>query len=305
MLRLVLFTILFCSLSVHIDAQSTKPTRSKKPTWDKHIKLKGSKAKINKADGWIFDLESEKWISEKDEIYNLDNFDKLEFGVGILDNKKYLYLKKAFTSIYTFHNPDRPNRKWDDKYKREYVYILDLDQYNTKISAIDDTSYTEVHLDVLTYKDLLVAPDISAYDFSQSSYYTTLRENKIKEYREILENLPKWEDDSLRAIITEQMQIVEIPFRDRNKLIIKFKADEAKEKVRFFFYTIQTNFQDGWKEWKISQPDNFFQPKRPFSALEITDEISNIMQSDEQLDYFHFEVDYNKFMDFIRAPLEF
>ena len=83
--------ILFINIIHNLTAQDNPIiTSGQNKKWDEYLKLEKPKAKLDNATGWVYDFESDTWIYSQNEIEAIDNFNKLELGIGILDDKKYL-----------------------------------------------------------------------------------------------------------------------------------------------------------------------------------------------------------------------
>jgi len=298
MRKLILPFILLYSLSVYLNAQTNGNEK-----WDLHIKLEKPIAKLDKATGWFHDVENDNWISGQNEIVDLDNFDKLEFGVGLIDGHKYLYLRKTHEYIFHYHDESNHDKRWSDKHKDSYLCVLDLDQYKEEVLKMTDF-YNVLYLDILAKEDVYAdGMNIFSFNFSESPYYTLVRNQKIKAYEEAIEEAERlrydWEVEGLE----KELEDAKIPFRDKHKLIIKSVTDENREKVQFFIFYANTYYENKWNERYIPQV-NIFQSKNVYDAIEITDDVMDIMWSDNLFEYFHYETEYDKFMDFIQAPLK-
>lgn len=297
MVRIVFILILLYSLSVKLEAQNPE-----QDGWDMHVKLEKPQAKLNEAEGWLYDPQNDTWINKKNEIVNLDNFNNLKLGVGLLDGKKYLYLVKEYVTSYFRHDADNPRHTWTDDIKSNFVYLLDLEQFKKEVQQINDI-YNVLHLDILEKQGLRADKSrMLPLNTSQSPYYESLRKAEISVYMEKLQNAVDlyypYQIEELQGVLKEKR----VPFRDRHKLIIKFDADENREKIRFFIFEANTYYLKGRY---IIPYGNFFMAKDQDNTIEITEDMMYIMWSEETFDYFFFEADYQKFMNFIKAPLDF
>lgn len=301
--RYLLFLILFPLLSPYSSAQKKKNERTVISGWDAYLRIEDPIVKLDKAIGWIYDEQNNNWISGKNEIINLDNFEKLEFGIGILDGKKYLFLKKTYMHICNYHDENNTQKRWSTKDKRRFVYILDLEQYKQEVSLITN-SYNVLYLDILIDQNIVKDDEIDIYpiNITKAPFYETRRQIPIKSIEKSLNNAIEKQDKEKIDKLQKELKRAKTPYRDRNKLIIKFLVSE--DIVRFFIFRANTDYQNAWNGRYIPQ-NNFFQSKNVFDAIQINNDIQDIMWSDVVFDYFHYEIDYNKFMNFIQAPLNF
>ncbi len=305
--------ILFINIIHNLTAQDNPIiTSGQNKKWDEYLKLEKPKAKLDNATGWVYDFESDTWIYSQNEIEAIDNFNKLELGIGILDDKKYLYIKKSCKYIFNYQDEvytsevDDVNYVWKQKPEKKegaFVYILDLEQYKKELSYMSD-SYNVFYLDILTTSNLIgkyvdkVLPD----KFSESPVYKESREKKRANLVSIAENEldeaiksgnTKWIEYTKRTLKIRQRSDEEI----RDKLLIKFLIDKKKERVLFFIFEINSYGQ--------IPTNSFLQCKYVIEKPEIEDDVCKMMLSEQVFDYLYYEVDYKKFMKFIQAPKNF
>ncbi|MDR2954497.1 MAG: hypothetical protein LBV43_05405 [Prevotella sp.] len=291
---IAVFTICYI-LPVYLNAQIYETDG-----WDASVRMEKPKVKLDRATGRIYDFEKENWVSKRREIVNLDNFDKLEFGTALLDGKKYLYLRKTCELAIHFHYEKDSTERWTDKDKNYLIYMLDPEQYKTEMLKLND-DYNVLYLDILEkQKTELIEPVIYPANMSESDVHKSRRANEINEYIRNLNRAAKLRQEDKIAEMQKKVREKKVPFRDRNKLIIKFEIDENREKVRFFIFEANTHYMGG----RYIPQDNFFQARNVDNAIEIKKDVMDIMWSDEVFDYFYFEAGYKEFMGFIQAPLQ-
>lgn len=313
MRRLILtFLSLYC-LSASVNAQykddmqtMTKKVkeRRKDDGWDLDIRLVPPMAKLDKATGWIYDIQRDNWVKGKKEIVNLDNFEDLELGIGILDNKRFLYLKKSDVGIHNYHDENKPQKRWSEKFNRHKIYILDLEQYKQEVSNITD-SYNVLYLDLLDNQLLGRKDDIdiSARELGNAPFYIELENNSIERTERWLKNAIEEQNKKGIELWERSLKKMKTPNKDKYKLIIKFLIDKNKEKVYFFIFSADVYLDLNSDGRQIDS--SFFSAKNVFDQIEITKDIMDIMWSEDIFDFFYYEADYKKFMDFIKKPLEY
>ena len=127
--------LLFVSLAANAreridpDWNNSQPLLLDKAAENDDMILQKPFATFSDATGWTHISSQDNWVSSKNSVWELDNFDKLELGWTNHGKDKYLYLNKIFSFI------DNQTRK---RKKANTVIVIDTQNYINQLEDIKD-----------------------------------------------------------------------------------------------------------------------------------------------------------------------
>lgn len=272
---------------------------------DVYLRIDPPVSKLDRAIGCVYDNYNNFWTYGENNITGIDNFKKMEFGIGDLDGMRYLYLKKTYISARYYYNEDNPKESKHEETEYWNIYILDLEQYQKNVLDITD-SYNVLYLDLLDIGYLKKKNDIdvSVYKLSTTPFSLHFLKLRINDHENALRRAKEKQDIKEIERLERAIKEIKIPYRDKNKLIIKFLIDENKEKVKFFIFNANT-YVDDISDGRYIPAVNFFRSKSAYFEINLDKNTRDLMWSEYIFDQFYFEADYKKFMNFIQKPLEY